>query len=381
MDEHAIDRVIEAAYESTLAPAGMPILLESLGRAFNSHFVDIYARTDDHVRMRGLAFGLDKRDYEEEFLGVWARRNVWGQRRPVRVPGEVVSTRQIVAPDELKRSEMYCDYLGPRGLHEGLRLAIWVGEGWIQDISLLRSWRSGPFTTAEMTAAHRLLPHLQRCAAVTRRLRQAAAFAQAGASALDALRQGIFLLAADGRVLWANRAAEALIADADALTLERGVLCPATAAAEPALRNMLARVLGGGARRRLSATLRLARASGRLPLALIALPVGAESDWSWMHPPAAVIVTSDPNTDPQPRAALLGELFNLTASESGLAADLLGGRTLAEIAIQRGRSINTVRTQLARLMAKTDTNRQSDLLRLLMSLPPTDLDCGPLAVT
>jgi DNA-binding CsgD family transcriptional regulator len=48
---------------------------------------------------------------------------------------------------------------------------------------------------------------------------------------------------------------------------------------------------------------------------------------------------------------------------------LLAGFDLREIAQRSGRSFNTVRTHLARLLAKTDTRRQSDLVRLLARLP------------
>ena len=66
------------------------------------------------------------------------------------------------------------------------------------------------------------------------------------------------------------------------------------------------------------------------------------------------------------------QLFGLTQAESSLAADLLSGLDLREIAERRGRSVNTVRTHLASLMAKTDVNRQSELVRLLASLPGSE---------
>jgi hypothetical protein len=46
---------------------------------------------------------------------------------------------------------------------------------------------------------------------------------------------------------------------------------------------------------------------------------------------------------------------------------------LRAIAEATGRSIATVRTLLARLMAKTDTGRQTELIRLLANLPRSPL--------
>jgi DNA-binding NarL/FixJ family response regulator len=52
-----------------------------------------------------------------------------------------------------------------------------------------------------------------------------------------------------------------------------------------------------------------------------------------------------------------------------VALDLPGGREVAEIARHRGRSVATTRTHLARLLEKTGTNRQIDLIRVLLRVP------------
>jgi DNA-binding NarL/FixJ family response regulator len=67
--------------------------------------------------------------------------------------------------------------------------------------------------------------------------------------------------------------------------------------------------------------------------------------------------------------AILTGAFDLTPSEAMLAADLLCGLTVVQVATKRGRSVATVRTHLASVLAKTDTTGQSDLVRLLSRLP------------
>ncbi len=53
---------------------------------------------------------------------------------------------------------------------------------------------------------------------------------------------------------------------------------------------------------------------------------------------------------------------------------LLAGFDLRAIAEETGRSINTIRNLLARVMAKTETSRQSELMRVLGVLPPEHAD-------
>lgn len=63
--------------------------------------------------------------------------------------------------------------------------------------------------------------------------------------------------------------------------------------------------------------------------------------------------------------SVLAEAFGLTASERAVVEGFAAGLSTAQIARQRGRSEETVRTQLKAIMAKTGTRSQLELLRLL----------------
>jgi len=62
---------------------------------------------------------------------------------------------------------------------------------------------------------------------------------------------------------------------------------------------------------------------------------------------------------------LLADAFGLTASERAVVQGFAAGLSTSQIARQRGRSEETVRTQLKTIMAKTGTRSQLELLRLL----------------
>lgn len=68
---------------------------------------------------------------------------------------------------------------------------------------------------------------------------------------------------------------------------------------------------------------------------------------------------SPPVSDRTP-AGLLG----LTPAEAKLALALLAGRSLAEIGAERGVTDNTLRTQLAKVLRKTDTANQRSLVQI-----------------
>ncbi len=368
--------VLGLIYDAALDRSVWPALLARLATQFNSHLADSFRRTQDYSEFGGVAHGIDPADYNDVFLGFWVKRNVWGKRRPVIRAGDIVTTRQMMPVGELRASEMYNDYLAPRGLHEGLRLDVWAGEGRIEDISLLRPWSAGPFDDAERRMAQALMPHLQRGAEIARRLRHAEHLAACGLAALEQLTAAFLVLDRARRIIHTNQAARTLLAAADGFASDGGGLAAATPGVTAKLQTTLDMACSRPGQAPLSGALRLPRPSGRASLALVALPLlqggVTQAGPGWGAAPAILVCVTDPQADARPPDAQLVALFGLTQAEAALAGGLLAGQELRDIAEQSGRSIHTVRSQLATLMAKTDTGRQSELVRLLSRLPMSE---------
>lgn len=75
-----------------------------------------------------------------------------------------------------------------------------------------------------------------------------------------------------------------------------------------------------------------------------------------------------------PTDALLRGLFDLSVAEAPIAAGLAAGRTLIEVARERGISITTARTHLAQIFRKTGTSQQGQLVALLKGAGPVRFD-------
>lgn len=65
---------------------------------------------------------------------------------------------------------------------------------------------------------------------------------------------------------------------------------------------------------------------------------------------------------------MLRSSFGLSATETAVSRALAEGRTVAEIAAERGVSVLTVRTQIKHILAKTGVAGQSDLIRLVLAI-------------
>ncbi|MBM6583499.1 helix-turn-helix transcriptional regulator [Microvirga sp. BT689] len=83
---------------------------------------------------------------------------------------------------------------------------------------------------------------------------------------------------------------------------------------------------------------------------------------------ALALVVVDPEDCPEPSYAVLQEVFGITKSEARVGNRLTCGVSLQEAAEVIGVTIGTVRSQTKSLFAKTGTNRQAELVRLLTRL-------------
>ena len=359
-------QMIQAIYDSVAAPENWRGVLSGLTEAMGLSFAGLVARNASRTRVEGIAVGIDQVDYDN-FLKRYFRDSVFAEAPWV--AGEVLPTRTVVAPERFRRTQMYQEFHRPRQFEEGLRLSLSDAGGIYRSMSLFRPERGGAYTADELAWCGALMPHLQRAADLSQRLNEADLLATAALSSMDALLHPILLLDSQGILVHANTRGEALLSRNDGLTLRQGRLEAGSAAQTGRLRLLIQQAIGDPAHGvGLGGAMRLQRAS-KLPLSLLTMPFRHETAWSLGRRPAVLVCLTDPSDSLGMPPAQLRTLFGLTTQQAQLAADLMTGLSLRDIAEGRGRSVHTVRSHLAGLMAKVDVNRQSELMLLLSRLP------------
>jgi len=376
INEGGYHHLLSAIYDLALAPTDWPIVLRLLADALNSPHASSVITTLERDMPRSLGvFGMTADDHCA-FLRTWHKHNVFGARRPVREAGAIVLGRTILPKSALMGTDMYRYYLAPRGIEEVVRLDIFADAGRSWSISLGRPWASGPFTSDELGFTRALMPHLQRVATLHAQLEDTMSVARTAIDALDGAQAPLLLLDGNGRVVHASADADRLLREADGLSAGRDGLRAATPALSARLRALLASAAGSTPAPGVSGALHLRRPSGKPDLVLVAVPTRSRSIGPDLGRAAVILQITDPLARTAPDPAILADAFDLTPSEAVLAADLMCGLSVGEAAAKRGRSVATVHSHLASVLAKTGTSRQGDLVRLLSQLPRATRGAG-----
>lgn len=203
-------------------------------------------------------------------------------------------------------------------------------------------------------------PHLFSLSNITAKLQAARAAEATLTSLMDRLRVGIVLCTSTGDVRWGNRAATAMIRNGAALAITNGRLRGVSADGRQKLTRLLATA---GAEDMVTACFRQPNDVG---LQVIALPDGAlggalAGGWA-AEPDGVALILIDPRQAPLLCARDVVSIFGLTPAEAQLSVALCAGASLTEYAALRGISVGTVRIQMKRILEKTNSRRQADLV-------------------
>jgi DNA-binding CsgD family transcriptional regulator len=114
----------------------------------------------------------------------------------------------------------------------------------------------------------------------------------------------------------------------------------------------------------------ISRPSVRRPLSLLVVPLCLEYAWRQLltagEIPSAIILIGDPEAELAPDTGELQRCFALTPAEARFASILMAGKRLAEAAAELRVTMHTARTHLKRILSKTGTRRQGELIHLLL---------------
>lgn len=288
----------------------------------------------------------------------------------VRPPSMLNSQSAAEAPAEIvaDRCRLAQRLLGSDDEQAVLRLDV-GGDAYANSVLMILRPVTSPDVEETCQLLGRLRPHFARILAIGDNVARLRCFESTAIAAFDQLDVGVVLLDRDGKIILRNERAaeipeftEAGVAresngeingtgylDADTLRLLAGVRTPRNGShhgGEPIMR-------GGH------------KTPYQIRFQSLADPASAPPG----TPVVMLLVNADGPTDANRTIDQLRRLYGLTPAESKLATALAAGKSLGDVAQEFHISKYTVRAQLRQIFAKTDTHRQAELVKLLLSPP------------
>ncbi|MGA7053350.1 MAG: helix-turn-helix transcriptional regulator, partial [Mycobacterium sp.] len=281
--------------------------------------------------------------------------------------GSIRSGQPLVA---LKaRSEFDSDWMRPHHMNDGLFVRL--TDGSMPTCFLVAApKRPEPFDTAErVKLIGALVPHLQQALRTQAQITDFAQDVSDIARAVDTVRHGIVVVGAGSVVLHLNSAAARILKCGDGLCIRSGsVEATGTAANAELRRSIVGALLEHEGEPRSGNSFLCRRPSGKRPYVIHVLPLSPATEN--LSQARALVALVDPEQQPEPPASLLRRLYGLTSAEADVALRVSRGDGLKPICEELSLSMATVKTHLQHIFDKTDTHRQAELVRLLLTMLP-----------
>lgn len=197
-----------------------------------------------------------------------------------------------------------------------------------------------------------------------------AGFSGGGAErALDLIALGIVLLDEQGKLVHSNSAAHEMVAESDFIhACADGVRSP-----DPLSHRALQQAICearkaaiSGKEKVVGIMLQRAQHAGAVSVLICALPRDEARESG--HPAVALFISA-PDLRKRVSEPLLMDLFGLTPTEARVAGALANNSRTADVAAELGVSHTTIAFHMRNLFQKTGTNRQADLIALILAGP------------
>lgn len=180
--------------------------------------------------------------------------------------------------------------------------------------------------------------------------------------ALDYFSIGVMLADSTGAVLYMNTAAADTVRRDDGLHVRHNQLTAHNPAEAMRLRALVAGRRSGG--------VLISHPQRKHPYQLWVVPLHVSRS-TRSRCVASLVFICDPERALTNVAGVLEEFYDFTPSEARLAMQLMNGASLANSATAMGIRLQTAKSHLKRIFSKTHTQRQSELIHLLMQSAAT----------
>lgn len=366
-----LSELIESIYSTVDDPTRWSAVLGMLGNVVSARNTLLFLSRAGSAGQDAILCPNTPEELLQRFVDHYASVNVLAEPCDRLFPDATVRYSHWAVPDtEFERSEFYADFFRPLDLHYSVGIKVLFADGGLAYLSSQRPKRHKPFEEEEASVWQMLLPHIRRALLVQAKLGAALNTREAVDAALLHHSKTVFGVNRDGSLGYASAAAEELLREAEVLCVKNGKLRAVQVRDDRRFQACLRQALSpeDWSQGEASGTVVLQRPAAAAPLYLVMLPRTRSVQGGRSEIAALIFIHDSLQQEPSREVALRG-LFQLTATEIRIAHLLLAGNDSKEIATQLQMSADAVRFHIKRLLAKTGTRRQAELVKLMLALP------------
>ncbi|MBI5890714.1 MAG: helix-turn-helix transcriptional regulator [Nitrosomonadales bacterium] len=286
------------------------------------------------------------------------------------VPLNTVETTEnskfALIPSARKKTEFYNDYLRASDSEYAMGAAVIRDGNHMVQFSALRGRSATGFDADQMNLMSLLSPHVARAVQVHRKIHSITVEKEWALGALDQLRLSVILTNISGTPLFANRAAEVLLAEGYGIGTRQGKLILSNLSETARLYKLIDDAAKGVPGSTWGGDMRIALPGGEcLHCVVTPIPLEFTARWNIGLASGCVAVFLSKPGGLQLPPQRLAEMYGLTPAEGRLAGRLAALRNVLQAADDLCISVHTARSQLKSIFAKTGVQSQSELLVLL----------------
>ena len=367
LDDDLIDRIYQAAVE----PSAWRGVVRDLCGVFGAHS-GVLALTSNETELSSVSIAhgvFEDAAVVGEYFAHFRALDIAVPAFARNTTGKVAATSRLFAQRDLARNEFYNDFFRRIGLIDSIGANVLRDERGTALICFQRADGTTNFQTSDIVEAERVAPHIRRALQLHRVFAPHRRAANALLDVLEKVTAGVVLLDGTGRPWYVNAVAREIFGRGDGLALSpAGALLALDRSAGDSIASLIGAVLTRGGQHS-GGRVAVPRRDGKAPYGVLVSPASIDA-MSLFEAPAGsgvIILLSDPDrVRPGGLAAAMAP-YGLTGAELGLLTALVAGQPLREHCDRSRITINTGKFHLRSLFAKTDTHRQTALVRMALT--------------
>jgi DNA-binding CsgD family transcriptional regulator len=279
---------------------------------------------------------------------------------------QIYSIEDCIPYDEMLQTRVYKEYGRPLGLVDQLAANLDKSAASFSLFAVLRSEEQGRADREMRRRMQLIVPHVRRAVLIGNVMDLQASEKMAFANTLCGLAAGVFLVDENARIVFANESGQVMLDEGRILCQKNQALTARDSRMVTTLPDAIALARDGDAAIGVNGIAVPLSAPPQPWLAhILPLTSGARRQAGITHSAVAAVFVHRASLEAPSAMETMSKLYRLTPAELRVLAAASEVDSIAAVAEVVGISKATVKTHLQSLFAKTGTNRQLDLIKLV----------------